>query len=324
MNELHRKSSSRFLIANELRASLSRPQKEIPSKYLYDEVGSALFEVITELPQYGVSRAEERILVRHSSEIVELIQRPVDVVELGSGSGRKTRWLLESLTRAQPARLTRYFPIDISRAALGRSRAALGQIPSLSIVGFERDYLDGLREAVLHRQPGEGLLVLFLGSTIGNFERPAAAMFLKAVRQLLRPDDALLLATDLVKPTEVLQLAYDDPLGVTAAFNRNVLAGVNRDLDGDFDLEKFSHQARYNHQFSRIEMHLVARERHFVNLRLADLRLEFEAGETIWTESSHKFDAREIWSMASGLGFRSAGQWTDETWPFAETLWLAD
>src|SRR5580693_7297968 len=209
-------------------------QKELPSKYLYDEVGSALFDVICLLPEYGLSRAGMRLLQRHSEEIVELVPGPVVVAELGSGSGQKTRLLLEALSRRQRVN---YYPIDISGSALSRCRQEIGQIDNVSIVGFERAYLDGLQEVSARRRAGERILVLFLGSTIGNFDRPAGDQFLREVRAILREGDALLLATDLEKPVSQLLLAYDDPAGVTAAFNVNLLARINRDLGADFDLK---------------------------------------------------------------------------------------
>src|SRR5271163_3898307 len=228
-------------------------QKELPSKYLYDEVGSALFDVICLLPEYGLSRAGARLLKRHSPEIVERLPIPVMVAELGSGSGQKTRWLLEALSRRQRVN---YYPIDISGSALFRCQQELGQMDKVSIVGFERAYLDGLQEVAARREEGERLLVLFLGSTIGNFDRPAGDQFLREVRSILREGDALLLATDLEKPVSTLTLAYDDPAGVTAAFNKNLLARINRDLDGDFDLKRFEHVVRWDAAERRIEMHL--------------------------------------------------------------------
>jgi dimethylhistidine N-methyltransferase len=308
-------------LAMDIRDFLTKPQKELPSKCLYDQIGSALFEVVTLLPEYGLSRAEERILSRYADEIVAQLQRPITVVELGSGSGKKTRWILESLSRGQS---TRYYPIDISAAALTRSHSELGKIPFVSIVGFERDYLDGLREVVARRQSGDQLLVLFLGSTVGNFDRPAAEVFLSEVRRHLAVGDALLLATDLEKPIRQLELAYDDPLGVTSAFNLNILAAINRDLDADFDLAKFEHLAPYNAQERRIEMHLRSRISHSVEIRGAGLTVAFGAGETIWTESCHKFDRREVWEMAPRAGFHSKAQWVDPEWLFAETLWVAN
>jgi L-histidine N-alpha-methyltransferase len=313
--------TGRAALAEDIRQCLAKPQKELPSKYLYDQIGSALFEVITVLPEYGLSRAEERLLHRHADEIVAQLHRPITVVELGSGSGKKTRWILEALSRGQS---TRYYPIDISAAALTRSHSELGKIPFVSIVGFERDYLDGLREVVARRQAGDQLLVLFLGSTIGNFDRPAAEVFLREVRRQLAVGDALLLATDLLKPIRQLELAYDDPLGVTAAFNLNILAVINRELDADFDLSKFEHLAPYNAQERRIEMHLRSRMAHSVRIGGAALSIAFDAGETIWTESCHKFELKEVWEMAHRVGFSSKAQWVDKEWPFAETLWVAE
>ena len=230
--------------ASEVVAGLSHPgQKELPSKYLYDEIGSALFDVICLLPEYGLSRAGMRLLERHSSEIVDRLPGHVIVAELGSGSGQKTRWLLEALARRQRVN---YYPIDISSSALFRCQQELGQMDMVSLVGFERAYLDGLQEVASRRRDGERLLVLFLGSTIGNFDRPAGDQFLREVRAVLRKDDALLLATDLQKPFPVLKMAYDDPTGVTAAFNMNLLARINREIGGDFDLSRFEHTVRYD------------------------------------------------------------------------------
>ncbi len=306
--------------AQDVREGLGKPRKELLSKYLYDDVGSELFEVITLLPEYGLSRAGQRLLQRHASEIVERAPGPVMVAELGSGSGKKTRWILEALSRRQ---FTRYYPIDISAAALARSRSELGEIPFVSLVGFERDYLDGLLEVAARRHDGDKLLVLFLGSTIGNFERPAGESFLREVRALLRPGDSLLLATDLEQPTYELELAYDDPLGVTAAFNLNLLARINRELGGSFDLRNFEHLAPYNQQERRIEMHLRARKAHTVEIAQAEMTVSFAAGETIWTESSHKFNVDEVREMAARTGYRCDAQWVDRESPFAQNLWVA-
>ncbi|MDQ1390975.1 MAG: hypothetical protein QOF56_4429, partial [Acidobacteriaceae bacterium] len=204
-----------FEFAADVRVGLTKPgQKELPSKYLYDDVGSALFEVISHLPEYGLTRADERLLRRHSYDIVDRLARPVAVAELGSGSGKKTRQILEALCRRQ---LTRYYPIEISRAALKMCERELSDIDCISILGFEKEYLDGLLDVAGHRSVGQHLLVLFLGSTIGNFDRPAGIQFLAEVRRILQPGDSLLLGTDLVKSTAQLLGAYDDELGVTAA-----------------------------------------------------------------------------------------------------------
>ncbi|HUK54560.1 MAG TPA: L-histidine N(alpha)-methyltransferase [Candidatus Binatia bacterium] len=304
-----------------VRAGLTRSgQKELPSKYLYDEVGSALFEVICLLPEYGLCRAGARLLERHAEEIADRLPLPVAVAELGSGTGAKTRWILEALARRQPVN---YFPIDISPTALWRCSQELGRIDSVSIVGFEREYLDGLVSVVARREATEHLLVLFLGSTIGNFDRPAGEAFLRQVRGILHPGDALLLATDLVKPVPDLLLAYDDPAGVTAAFNRNLLARINRALDADFDLAGFQHTVRYNESERRIEMHLRARQPQTVHVRQAGVSVTLAAGETIWTESSHKYHAEEVAQLGQRTGFRCAAQWTDAEWPFAQSLFFA-
>lgn len=300
---------------------LSQPgQRELPSKYLYDEVGSALFEVICLLPEYGLSRAGMRLLQRHSAEIVDRLQPPVIVAELGSGSGQKTRWLLEALSRRQRVN---YYPIDISGSALFRCQQELGQIDSVSIVGFERAYLDGLQEVAARRRDGERILVLFLGSTIGNFDRPAGDQFLSEVRKTLREGDALLLATDLIKPVSTMLLAYDDLSGVTAAFDKNLLARINRELGGDFDLTKFKHLVRYDEAERRIEMHLLSTAWQRVTVRRAGFSFYLREGETIWTESSHKYDPQEVIHMGQRTGYQCVGQWIDSDWAFAQNLFVA-
>jgi L-histidine Nalpha-methyltransferase len=310
-----------YEFAAEVRAGLlRRDQKELPSKYLYDDVGSGLFEVISVLPEYGLTRADERLLRRHAHEMVEHLPTPVVVAELGSGSGKKTRWILEALCRQQH---TSYCPIEISATALAMCERELGDIECISIVGFEREYLDGLLEVAARREDGERLLVLFLGSTIGNFDRPAAAEFLHRIRGILQRGDALLLGTDLEKPIPLLLEAYDDPLGVTAAFNLNLLARINRELDADFLLHNFEHVARYNADARSIEMHLRSKRKQTVCIRQADLTIEFQQNETIWTESSHKYALHEVTHIAEGAGFRCDAQWIDAEWPFAENLLVA-
>ena len=308
-------------MAAEVRAGLCKAgQKELPSKYFYDEIGSALFEVICLLPEYGLSRAGQRLLERHAEEVVNRLARPLVVAELGSGTGKKTRWVLEALSRRQPVK---YYPIDISRTALDRCRQELSQLNSVSVLGFERQYLDGLLEVAARREPGEHLLVLFLGSTIGNFDRPAGERFLWQVRQVLQRDDALLLATDLEKPIPQLLLAYDDPAGVTAAFNLNLLARINRELDADFDLSRFQHVVRYDETERRIEMHLRSTVPQTVTIRKAECAVTLRKEETIWTESSHKYNLEEVAAMGERAGYRCDAQWVDQEWPFAQTLLLA-
>jgi dimethylhistidine N-methyltransferase len=304
--------------AADVRAGLTRrPQKELPSKYLYDEVGSSLFEAITTLPEYGVTRAEERLLTQHAGDIVAQLPAGVTVAELGSGSGRKTRRILEALCRKRP---TAYCPIEISRTALQLCRRELGDIERISIVGYERDYLAGLAEVSKRRAENEQLLVLFLGSTIGNFARLAATRFLRDIRAMLKPGDALLLGTDLVKPVDTLLAAYDDPIGVTAAFDLNLLARINRELGGDFPLDAFEHVARFNADARSVEMHLRATRHVTAHVRAADLTVTMAPGETIWTESSHKYLADEVPAIAGDAGFACRRQWIEREWGFAESL----
>jgi len=297
-------------------------QKEIPSKYLYDEVGSALFEVITVLPEYGLFRADERLLRENAGTIAAMLPvGRIGVAELGSGSGRKTFWMLEALARRQP---TVYHPIEISPKALDQCSRELGQLANVEVRPVQQPYLEGLLSVAAARQPGEQLLVLFLGSTIGNFNGSGAERFLAEARQALAAGDVLLLSTDLEKPLSQLLPAYDDPLGVTASFNLNVLARMNRELNANFDLSGFRHMARYNAAERRIEMHLVSARAQSVTIPRAHCSVSFVEGETIWTESSHKYCAREVMEMGQHNRFRPLRQWMDREWAFAQTLFIAE
>jgi len=293
-------------------------QKELPSKYLYDDVGSALFEAITRLPEYGLTRAEERILREHSDDIAEHLMAHGMVVELGSGSGRKTRQILEAL--AHHKSMT-YCPIEISSAALVRCERELDDLAHVSILGFETEYLDGLSKAVARRKLGDAVVVLFLGSSIGNFDRGPAEELLRKIRHAIEPGDMLLLGTDLEKPLTQLIPAYDDALGVTGAFNRNLLARINRELGGDFDLSRFEHVALYNARERRVEMHLRSMETQTVNIEEANFT--FLCDETIWTESCHKYGNNEPPEIARRTGFECNAQWVDVEWQFAENLFVA-
>lgn len=307
--------------AADVRNGLDRQgQKELPSKYLYDTVGSSLFEAISVMPEYGLTRADERVLRRYANDIARLLPSSLLVAELGSGSGKKTRYVLEALCRREPLS---YYPIEISATALASCERELTDINSLSIVGIQREYLDGLRQVASHRRPGAHLLVLFLGSTIGNFDSGADRRFLQSVRNILTPGDSLLLGADLVKPLSKLLAAYDDPTGVTAAFNLNILARINRELNADFDLRQFQHFARFNEYTSSVEMHLRSRCSQLVTIPRAEFMVRFSDGETIWTESSHKYSAVEIKNLAAASGFRCQNQWIDQEWQFSESLYLA-
>ena len=307
--------------AAEVRDGLTKPgQKELPSKYLYDTLGSKLFEVISELPEYGLTRADERLLRAHAQEIVQRIPGDVVLCELGSGSGRKTRWILEALSRR---RHTYYFPIEISPSALAVCRRELADIESVGIVGLEREYLDGLLEVAARRRQGQRILVLFLGSTIGNFSHPADVNFLREIRRILASGDSLLLGTDLEKSIPQLIDAYDDALGITAAFNLNLLARINRELDADFDLARFEHVAKFNAGTRGIEMHLRSIRAQTVSIPQSELTVHFREGETIWTENSHKYTLPEVARLAAAARFACTAQWVDAEWPFAESLLTA-
>jgi L-histidine N-alpha-methyltransferase len=301
--------------ASDVRTGLAKPQKELHSKYLYDELGSSLFEAITHLPEYGLTRADERLLRRHAGDIAGLLPPRVAVIELGSGVGQKTRHLLEAIGLTS----LRYYPIDVSADALARCERDLSNVAEVH--PLVQSYLDGMAYATAERHTGEAFLVLFLGSTIGNFERKCALEFLHDLRRALLPGDMLLIGADLVKERDRMLVAYDDPTGVTGAFNLNLLGRINRELGGDFRLRHFEHQARWNEEQRRIEMHLCSRLNQTAFIAQADLTVSFRAGETIWTESSHKFHLPELDRMAGQTGFGVEGQWIDRDWPFAENLW---
>jgi L-histidine Nalpha-methyltransferase len=292
-------------------------QKELSPRWFYDELGSALFDAITVLPEYGLTRAEARLLRAHAPAVAAALSGAVAVAELGSGSGSKTRWILEAFAKRQAVD---YFPIDVSDAALRNCASVLDSIPGVRVKELHATYLNGLARALSDRPADARMLVLFLGSTIGNFDSAAARSFLARLRALLSPGDALLLGADLVKSLPQMLNAYDDPVGVTAAFNLNVLARINRELDADFDLRQFRHEACFNQEESRIEMHLRARTPQIVNIRAIDRQIRFKAEESIWTESSYKFRRTEIVDLALGAGFETRAQWIDREWPFAETL----
>jgi L-histidine N-alpha-methyltransferase len=292
-------------------------RKTLPPSWFYDEIGSALFEAITVLPEYGLTRAEASLLSNAANDIVRASARPAIVIELGSGTGTKTRHILDAAARHGTVH---YLPIDISHAALDSCVKTLGTLHQVSIQPIEATYLDGIEEALAGRKTAEPALLLFLGSTIGNFNRTQAASFLTRIRTHMQPGDYLLLGADLVKPRARLLSAYDDPIGVTAAFNLNLLARINRELDAHFEITQFAHEARWNERYSRIEMHLRSRIAQQVHIGALGLSVPFSAGETIWTESSHKFRVEEISRIGRRSGWSCVRQWVDGEWGFAETL----
>lgn len=307
--------------AEDVQAGLAKPgQKELSAQYFYDDLGSTLFHAITLLPEYGVGRADERLLQLHAEEIAAQLTTNCMVVELGSGNGKKTAAVLRAVKHRQRRELV-YRPIDVSSAALADCEHALSDLASVKpLLG---DYLDGLERASHGRKAGQQLLVMFLGSTIGNFSREQAVTFLQQVKDLLLSGDLLLLGADLVKDEQTMIVAYDDPTGVTAAFNLNLLGRINRELDADFDLSSFRHEARWNAVESRIEMHLVSLRDQSVSIHGLDLVVQFQQNESIWTESSHKFELDGLLGFARQTGFEVVQTWVDGQWPFAECLWRA-
>ncbi len=307
--------------ARDVREGLAAPgQKRLPAEYFYDELGSALFEAITVLPEYGLTRADRRLLSRHAKDIATSIEAPVAVLELGSGSGAKTAHLLRELSLCQPS--LDYYPIDVSGSALEHCRLELAH--TASVHPIEATFVEGVRAARRQLPENRRILLLFLGSTIGNFGPDDAIGLLRELRAELNAGDRMLIGADLLKPVHELIEAYDDPAGVTAAFNLNVLGRINRELGGNFDLRQFHHEARYDAGAQRIEMHLVAKAPQAVTIPGADCTIRFDAGESIWTESSHKYELAQLAELARAGGFRVLQSWVDHQWPFAECLWEAE
>jgi dimethylhistidine N-methyltransferase len=304
--------------AADVRDALLRSPRQIPSRYLYDSLGSALFDAICELPWYHITRAESRLLASHGAELLDRLAPLSTIIELGPGSGEKLKLLLDGAApRRRPPNL---HLIDVSARALELAAHTLGSVPGVRIVGHTTDYAAGLREARAARMSDGRTLVLFLGSNIGNFSPPCAADLLGSIRESLSAGDALLLGTDLAKPEADLLLAYDDPLGVTAAFNRNLLVRINLELDANFDVDAFAHRAVWNAVESRIEMHLEARSRQHVRIGAIPMEFTVHPGERIWTESSFKYEPRGVVGMLEASGFEAARQWLDAEGGFMLTL----
>ena len=308
--------------AEDVRRGLTSSPKFLYPKYFYDELGSRLFEAITVLPEYYPTRAEAEILRTHASEIVATLGGPVWLLELGSGDGQKTRLVIEALLARQGE--LEYVPVDISESALeASSRSLLFSYPDLRITGYIGEYQTALRKIRQDRRAPGLTLVLFLGSTLGNLDPEERRVLLRDIRALLDPGEGFLLGVDLKKPESVLVPAYDDALGVTAAFNLNLLVRVNRELGGELDLGAFRHKALYNAREGRIEMHLESRRAQTVAIRELGIEVPFAAGETIHTESSYKFDREQIAALAADTGFEVRKTWTDSEERFASNLLVA-
>jgi L-histidine N-alpha-methyltransferase len=303
--------------AQDVARGLRTKPKRLPSKYLYDEVGSALFDAITRLPEYYLTRAETEILSQWGWQIVRVLDAPLDFVELGSGSAIKTRLLIGEALRVQPE--LRYSPIDISTEAVRASSMALVEsYPALSVRAYAGDYFDVLGSQVLGSE--RKMLAMLMGSNIGNYEPDEAKLLFSLLGESLRSGDGLLLGADLKKDPGKLELAYDDPAGVTAAFDLNLLARINRELDGEFDLRKFSHVVKYDEARGSVDSFLQARERVSVPIRAVGLRVTCAAGERIHTESSYKFTDDDVVELGRAAGFRAKAAWHDRAKRFGVHL----
>lgn len=310
-------------VAVEVFNGLTERPRTLSPWLFYDEAGSRLFEDITELPEYYVTRTERKILSEHAAEIVSLAAggEYLSMIELGAGTATKTGLLLQAAVALQGS--VTYSPIDVSESALDEARTRIeDEMPEVTVEPIVADYTEGMRQNRADTLGNMGpRLVLYIGSSIGNFSPSDALEVLRGVRAQLSPGDSLLLGTDMVKDTSVLLAAYDDAAGVTAKFNKNVLHRINRELDATFDPQRFRHVARWNELHSRIEMHLESLVAQRVMIRALDLDVRFKAGETIHTENSYKFTDQRVCALLTRAGFKLRKQWSDANKWF--TVYLA-
>jgi dimethylhistidine N-methyltransferase len=299
------RKDARASFAQDVRDGLSSESKKLFPKYFYDELGSQLFEAICLLPEYYLTRAENEILTRHSDEIIkETGGHNLSLIEMGSGSALKTRLIIGALLKRQSELL--FIPVDISLSALETSsRVLLQSYPNLRINAYASDYYDALL-ALSNEQRGRSL-ALFLGSNIGNFDLPEAHTFLRAMRSVLKAGDALLLGADLRKE----------------AFNLNLLARINRELDADFNLRAFRHQAVYNEELGRVEVYIQSLRTQRVAIRTLEMEIQFTEGERIHTENSYKYDLAGLSNLATATGYTRARTWLDEREQFSSNLFMA-
>lgn len=309
-------SASESMADNVRRTLEATPQRWLSPKWLYDDLGSVLFDAITRVPHYYPTSRERAILDTRASEVASRSGADT-LVELGSGTSDKTRLLLDAFTAT--GQLQRFCPLDVSGSTLEVAAEAIGaEYPGLEVVPVVGDFLHDL-----DRIPSGGTrLVAFLGGTIGNFTPDEQVRFITQVADTLSPGDGLLLGTDLVKDVDRLLTAYDDPIGVTAAFNRNVLNVLNRELDADFDLSAWRHEARWDDDAERIEMHLVATSAQVVSVPGAGIEIKVDEGESIHTEISSKFRVERLPALLEPAGFEVAEIWTDPADDMALTLAL--
>lgn len=314
------KREPRAGLAEDVRRGLATKPKRFLPKYFYDELGSQLFEAICLLPEYYLTRAENEILSRYADEIVAEVDGDITLIEMGSGSASKTRLIIEALLRKQRELL--FIPVDISASALdSSSRILLQSYPQLKIEAYAGDYFAGLTELAKTKRPRT--LALFLGSNISNFDPPEALKFMRALREVLQEGDAVLLGADLKKDRGILEAAYNDALGVTAAFNLNVLARINRELGGNFDLREFRHHAFYNEDLGRVEIYIESLREQTVVIKDLETEVEFHPGEQIHTENSYKYALSDIARLAAETGFTRGRTWLDSEERFSSNLLLA-
>jgi dimethylhistidine N-methyltransferase len=307
-------------LAAAVRAGLSAQPRSLPWQYFYDELGSRLFDRICTLPEYYLTRTEDAILRDHAHAMVAgwSLVKPPCLLELGSGSAVKTQRLIAAALQAYGT--LHYIPIDVSATFLEESAQTLvGQFPALRVTGYVADYQTALPVAAA--QVDGPKLVVFLGSSLGNYSPEEAIALLEQVARIMRPEDRLLLGTDLAKDRATLEAAYDDAQGVTAQFNGNLLRRINRELDADFDLDQFRHHAVYRPELGRVEMHLIARSDQVVQIPAADLTVRFEAGESIHTESSYKYTRDVLRRLAERSGLLEEAFWVDRDGRFRVQRW---
>ncbi len=303
--------------AEDVRAGLSATPKRLSCRFFYDVYGSKIFEEICALPEYYLTRAEQEILEVNAGKIAARCQSAITLLELGSGSARKTRVLIEALIEQQG--FLQFVPIDISPTILEQSSRDLRDYyPNLEVTPVAAEYREGLGRA--HQLVSGPKLILWLGSNVGNFGRGEAALFIESIRQFMSADDRLMVGIDLRKDKNVLEAAYDDVSGVTARFNLNILNRINRDLGGTFDSKTFRHEAIYNEEEGRVEMYLVSDTIQVVNIADLDCTVRFDQNERIHTENSYKYSYAEIEQLARSGGLRLQEQWFDELHQFSLNL----
>jgi L-histidine N-alpha-methyltransferase len=303
--------------ASAVAAGLARKPRAIPCRFLYDEVGSKLFEEICELPEYYLTRAEREILIERADRIAARFDAPITLAELGSGSSAKTRVLIEACLRHH--RRLRYLPVDISRSMLeASSLALLERYPALEVHAIASELGTALH--LVGREASGPKLVLWLGSSVGNLTRDEAAAFLARVREVMVPGDALLIGIDLRKERGVLEGAYDDAAGVTARFTLNLLQRMNRELDARFDVRHFAHRTVYHEDEGRVQIEIVSRRAQRVAIEALDLEIDLARGEAIHVEDSFKYSLAETLELAAAAGLRVEERWLDRAARFSLSL----